>query len=167
MTGNQASSLIEYESPQKKDYNYTPENKNGNDVRFDIDYDDNFYHTNQRFDQHKNSIKDREPRHERRLKSTLPTVRDDMKQSNRFSKESLPKDKNKANVKQIKNNNDKNLLDLAKRLNSNKGNLWLEKFNATDFTEKIKNISKMIDYMARENSKTRRTRRSQVRSVAK
>lgn len=83
-----------------------------------------------------------------------------------LAKQIFQLNENKLNVNPLKDN-DKHLLEIAQRLNSNKGNLWIEKFSSTDFSEKIKNISKMIDYMARENSKTRRTRRSQVRSVAK
>ena len=53
LTGNQASALVEYESPERRDYNYTPDNKIVDDVRFDLEYTDNFYHTNQRFDNKK------------------------------------------------------------------------------------------------------------------
>lgn len=91
LTGNQASSLIEYESPSKKDYNLTPESKDRDDIRFDVDYNDNMCSTNHRFNQNtKSNLHPREINNRGGQKSTLTTVRDDAKRSKKLSNPAIP-----------------------------------------------------------------------------
>lgn len=55
--------------------------------------------------------------------------------------------------------------EIAETLRKSQINFKGNQNKGLGFTEKIKNISKMIDYMARERSKTRRSKRRQARSV--
>ena len=69
----------------------------------------------------------------------------------------------------MQNSKSSNLSHFTQKFKNHNINFQKPKTKITggDFTDKIKNISKMIDFMARERSKTRRSNRKNTRSAVR